>query len=96
MTYKQIIQADRRLLILQMLEQDSSYSHNVHIVQSVLASLGHSVSEDLVKTELRWLEEQGLLDIEDISGIMVVKLNQRGVDVAKGNGSVDGIARPRP
>ena len=96
MSYNQLIAKAVRLALLQILEQDPSYSHNEHILQSLLEHLGHSLSSDRVRTELRWLEEQGLLSIEDLQGILIARLNQRGVDVALGRGRIDGIARPRP
>lgn len=96
MSYNQLIAKSVRLAILRILEQDPDYSHNEHILQSVLEQLGHSLSSDRIRTELRWLEEQGLLTIEDVSGVLVARLNQRGVDIALGRGRIDGIARPRP
>ena len=95
-TYNKIIQADRRLNVLEVLHQDADYSHNEHILKSVLESLGHGISTDLVRTELRWLEEQGLVSVEDIGSVLVARLTERGVDVALGRSRVDGIARPRP
>lgn len=94
--FNALVSAAIRLALLQALEQDAGYSHNEDILQKMLASLGHEVSADRVRTDLRWLEEQGLLTIEDVAGIFVARINQRGVDVAKGRGRVDGIARPRP
>tara|TARA_R110002050_G_scaffold269917_1_gene412436 strand:- start:53345 stop:53638 length:294 start_codon:yes stop_codon:yes gene_type:complete len=85
-----------RLAILQVLEQDADYSHNQNILQMILESLGHGLSSDRIRTELRWLEEQGLISIESVSSLLVAKLNQRGLDVAKGRSRVDGVARPRP
>ncbi|WP_297813695.1 hypothetical protein [uncultured Methylophaga sp.] len=96
MSYKDLVTASVRLAILQVLEQDADYSHNEEILQIVLEKLGHSLSSDRVRTELRWLEEQSLLDIEDAGGILVARLNRRGSDVAHGRSRVDGIQRPRP
>ncbi|AUZ85795.1 hypothetical protein [Methylophaga nitratireducenticrescens] len=94
--FKQLVTENVRLAILQALAQDEDYSHNQDILQMFLAQLGHSVSTDRVRTELRWLEEQGLVTIDDIGGLLVAKLTRRGDDIAKGRGRVDGVARPRP
>lgn len=94
--FNQLVTQNVRLAILQALAQDEDYSHNQDILQMFLSKLGHGVSIDRVRTELRWLEEQGLVTIEDIGGLLVAKLSRRGDDIAKGRGRVDGIARPRP
>lgn len=94
--FNQLVTENIRLAILQVLEQDADYSHNQNILQMILQSLGHSVSVDRIRTELRWLEEQGMITVDAIGDLLVAKLNQRGLDISKGRGKVDGIARPRP
>lgn len=91
------VAASQRLHILQLLEQDAGYSHNQHILAAGLGALGHSISMDEVREHLRWLEKAGLLAVKDVHGIgLVATINDRGVEVAKGHLSVDGIERPRP
>lgn len=94
--FNQLLTENARLAILQILEQDADYSHNQDILQMILQSLGHGLSVDRIRTELRWLEDQGLITVDSVSGLLVAKLNQRGLDISKGRGKVDGIARPRP
>jgi len=96
MSYSEIITADMRLVILRVLEQDASYSHNEYVLQSALGGLGHTISADRLHTELRWLEEQQLITIDNSSGVFVAKLTNRGADAALGRARIDGIARPRP
>jgi len=96
MSYNQLIAKAVRLALLQILEKDPNYSHNEYILQTVLEQLGHGLSSDRIRTECRWLEEQGLLILEDVSGVLVARIKQRGVDVALGRSRIDGIARPRP
>lgn len=95
MSYRDLVEADCRLAILQVLEEDPDYSHNERILQGALARLGHSLSGDRLRTEVRWLEEQGLVSISDV-GVYVIKLTRRGEDAALGRARVDGVARPRP
>ena len=95
MSYKSIITADMRLAILRLLEQDTDYAHNEYVLQRALEQLGHSISADRLRTELRWLEEQQLITI-DGGSVCVAKLTSRGVDAALGRARIDGIARPRP
>ena len=76
--------------------RDDGDSLNESMLQDVLGLYGHCVSRDRVRTEMRWLEEQGLVCIENVSGILVAKLTGRGVDVACGSATLDGVKRPRP
>lgn len=96
MMYSELVTADLRLVALQALEQDPDYSHNEHVLSSVLASLGHAVSTDRLRTELNWLSEQGLITVDDVHGLWVVKLTRRGEDVALGRTTAPGVKRPRP
>ncbi len=96
MPYKDIVAADQRLHILQVLEQDSGYSHNEHVIKQALASVGHNISSDALSTQLHWLHEQDLVELEDAVGIQIARLTQRGADVATGAANVPGVARPRP
>ena len=96
-TYGDAIAADRRICILRMLEQLASYSANESVVQIVLEQFGYSESRDAVRTDLGWLQEQGVITVEVVAGrIWVAKLTDRGCDVAKGRVSVPGINRPSP
>ncbi|MDH3999219.1 MAG: ArsR family transcriptional regulator [Desulfuromonadales bacterium] len=96
MSFNDIVSADQRLVILQALDNDPGYDLNESILQALLGQYGHKVSRDKVRTELRWLEEQGLVSIKLIFEIHVATLTGRGSDVAKGLAIVDGINRPRP
>lgn len=91
-----LLTEDIRLVILRALECDPGYSHNESILHSILNEFGHKVSRDRVKTELRWLEEQGLVSIHTVGNYMVAKLTGRGADVATGCTTVPGVKRPRP
>ncbi|HHH12945.1 MAG TPA: hypothetical protein ENJ98_01795 [Thiolapillus brandeum] len=96
MSYRDIVAADLRLVILQALEEDPDYSHNDAVLQRMLDAVGHSVSTDRLRTELAWLAEQGLILINEIEDLVVSKLTARGEDVALGRTRVPGVARPRP
>ena len=96
MDFAALITEDIRLVILRALECDSGYSHNESILHTILDQFGHRISRDRVRTELRWLEEQGFLKIEMAGDYMVAKLTGRGADVATGCITVPGVKRPRP
>lgn len=95
MSYHAVLQEDQRLVIVRSL-RDMNGAANESILQTVLQGYGHSISRDKVKTEIRWLEEQGMLTTQSLNGILVCKITQRGLDVAQGHAQVDGIKRPAP
>ncbi|WP_241085748.1 VpaChn25_0724 family phage protein [Candidatus Vondammii sp. HM_W22] len=96
MSYEEIVASDQRLVLLQVLEENVDYAHNETVLQRALEAMGHSISSDRLRTELAWLSEQGLITVENLAGLQVAKLTNRGEDVALGHARVPGIARPRP
>lgn len=95
-TFAQLHTENRRCAFLRFLNEDPDYSMNTSILQTALAHIGHGVSRDTVNGDAAWLEEQGLVSCEDLGGIIVVKLTQRGADVAAGRAVVPGVKRPGP
>ena len=91
-----LVDADRRLVILRCLKEDSGYSLNESVIQAMLEALGHNVSRDRVRTDLGWLLEQGLVTIEEVVSVQVATITDRGIDVATGKAVVPGVKRPRP
>ena len=91
-----ILVPDIRLVILKALEQDLGYSHNESILHAIVEKFGHKCSRDQVKTQLAWLREQGLVDLEEVAGIYVATITQRGADVATGRANAPGVKRPSP
>lgn len=88
--------ADLRLVVLRLLSEDAGYATNDSILREALCGFGHTVSRDRVKTELRWLEEQGLVTLQEIATVLIARLTSRGHDVAEGRARVDGVKRPGP
>lgn len=93
---KDIQTESRRLAILQLLQRDPDYSINDSLLQQLLAAQGHGVSIAVVRADLAWLEQLGLLSTTELPGCTVALLRNDGVDVAMGVAVVPGIARPRP
>ena len=98
MELRTMIDADQRLAMLQVLEQDPDYSHNSRVLKQALGVLGHNIGTDLSRNHISWLEEQGLVtvDRDGVADLWIVKLTLRGEDVALGRTVVPGVARPRP
>lgn len=97
MAYTDIVTQNIRLVILRSLAEDPGYSHNDSVLQALLGEFGLTCSRDRVRTELRWLEEQGLITINEVAAsVLVARLTPRGADVASGAARVDGVKRPSP
>jgi hypothetical protein len=94
--YLSLLAADIRLVILRALAEDPGYTMNESVLQTVLGVFGHTCSRDRVRTELRWLEEQGLISNQEVATVLVARLSARGADVASGAARVDGVKRPSP
>jgi hypothetical protein len=90
------VAADRRLAILRILEGSAEYRANLYLIQRLLVEIGHAASLDTINTDLSWLAEQGLLDLEMVGGVGIPQLIARGLDVACGRAIVPGVARPMP
>ena len=95
MSYVDYLRRDVRLVCLRILSESPGYRANSSVLANLLDRIGHSVTRDQVKTEVRWLEEQGLVKVEEASSVLVATLTERGQDVAEGRAVVDGVARPR-
>lgn len=85
---------DRRLVILRVLSDMPGYRTNSFLLHTLLGKFGHEPSADQVKTDLTWLQEQGLVKIDDVEGVYVATLTTRGADVATGRAVVPGVKRP--
>lgn len=85
---------DRRLVILRLLSELPMYRANSSVLHMALERFGHATTRDLVKTELNWLAEQGLIDVEPMGPVLVATATVRGMDVASGRAMVPGVARP--
>ena len=94
--YANYLSEDRRLVILRILAEMPTYRANSSVLHTVLQEWGHEPSRDQVKTELRWLEEQQLVALDDVGdgAVLLAMLTERGADVAAGRARVDGVKRP--
>jgi hypothetical protein len=94
-SYPQIMQEERRLLILQLLAANKpEYRAQSGMLREALAGKTHTLSRDQMHTELAWLAEQGLLVTEVNGPVVVATLSARGLDVSEGTAAVPGVKRP--
>jgi hypothetical protein len=96
MRYAEFVNEDRRLVILRLLHQAPGNAANSSVIDKALHRLGHRVTRDIVKGDLAWLQEHDLITVEDMSDVdlLVATLTGRGQEVATGERTVTGVARP--
>lgn len=87
---------DRRLQILLCLVEGANYSASHYLLRHCLDGFGHESSMDTLKGDIAWLEEAGLVDTSEFEGATVVRLTQRGLDVAQNRAQHPGVKRPQP
>ena len=95
MSFNELLAQDRRLVILRFLNEDADRTLNTSILQDALDQIGHGCSRDCVETECAWLAEQGLVSVDRVGPVTVVRLTGRGQDVAEGKATNPGVKRPR-
>ncbi len=96
MSVRDVETADMRLVVLRLLEEASGRRANESLLRALLDRWGHTVSRDRLRVELEWLKEQGLVRLDEIGGIAIAELTDRGQDAARGTASVPGVRRPGP
>lgn len=95
--YELMQREDLRLRVLQILSGVPRYQANDVLVRAQLAQrYAHSLSQDALRTELAWLDEQALVSYQRAGEVVLVALTQRGHDCAAGVVQTPGVARPGP
>lgn len=94
--FSAMVLADRRLVILRVLQQSAGYAANEHLLRSMASSLGHQVGADRLRADLSDLAEMGLVGADTVAGVVIATLTQKGADVVSGAVSVPGVKRPLP
>lgn len=95
-SFTRLLSEDRRLVVLRILDRAPGNEANHYILRDALDSMGHNVSRDVVRGELAWLEEQGLITVENLGSMSVAQLTGRGQDVSLGRAVVPGVKKPVP
>ena len=92
-----VMAEDRRLSILLCLDRAAGYKSNHFLLTHYLDAIhAHKVSHDVVRSDLAWLAEQGLVTLAQMEDQTTALLTTRGADVANGRAEVPGIKRPLP
>ena len=86
-----------RLAVLRLLAGQTGWLENDEVIQAALRSYGYVLSLDQVRTELAWLEEQSLVNLDrEVGRMWVARLLRRGQEAAEGIAQVPGVKRPGP
>lgn len=96
MKFKEFVREDRLLEILLFLSVTNGYGASHYLLLTAVDRVGHAVSMDVLKADLAWLAEHGLIETQEDDGSLVARLKQRGLDVAEGRASHPGVKRPKP
>lgn len=96
MSLATLISGDIRLILLRAMEEVPGYQLNESVLHKAVGIFGHNVSRDVIRTELAWLREQGLITMDEVLGYFVATLTTRGADVATGRSTIPGVERPSP
>ncbi len=100
MSFSALLAEDRRLVILRCLTEVPGYEANESVLRTGLAHFGHRVAGDLVRADLQWLSDHGLLRIETLAAnagdLWLATLTVAGNDVARGDAVHPGVKRREP
>ncbi len=92
MTIPAVIQPIVRRAIVDLLH-DIGGQQNDDVIARLLIGLGHRVARRDVAEELRWLEENKLVSVEQIGPFLVAEIEPDGSDVSDGNLRIEGVYR---
>lgn len=88
-----IAEADRRRAILATLSLAPAYTLSHRAIRAQVEGVGCAVSLDLIRSEIAWLDEIGLLDMLEMDH---ARLTDRGLDIVLGRSRAPGVRRPEP
>lgn len=93
MNAHKIIESDRRRAILAALSLASAYTLPHRSLRAQVEAIGYALSLDLLRAEIAWLSEIGLVDQLELDH---ARLTDRGLDIVLGRAKVPGVRRPEP
>ncbi|XPV77672.1 MAG: ArsR family transcriptional regulator [Desulfovibrio sp.] len=93
MGYSKTVTEHMRLTIVRLLAEAQAYTLNESLLVDLVGEYGFNPSRDRLRTELAWLEEQDLIQV-DGEKCKVARLRSRGLDVAKCRVTVPGVKKP--
>lgn len=98
MSLTSLMAEERRQIVLAALAEASGFQMNEDSVRIVLRAIGHNVTSDVMRGDLKWLSEVDLIRLDHVpvagGELWIAHLRQMGQDVANG-AHFPGVARPR-
>lgn len=101
MSFQELVDKDRRLVILRVLAESDKYRTNSSILKTAIRDLaGHDVGRDIVEADLDHLRQHRLVNVETINApsggnVVIATLTELGLDVAQGRPHPE-VRRPSP
>ena len=95
-TLRDIMAEHRLLAVLVTLNESIGYVSNDHVIRDCVDQLGHVATRDLLLADFERLDRMGMVTVRQHDKLAVVKLTERGQDVAIGRTVVDGVKVPTP
>jgi Fe2+ or Zn2+ uptake regulation protein len=96
MSFRERVTEAQRLALLQLLASTPGHPAADTLLAQALPDMGLAATLDQVRTQIAWLADQGLVEVEEVGGITLARVLAAGADTANGLRSVPGVARPAP
>lgn len=90
----ELLAAQRRLAILQILAASPSGALNTAIIDRALDDAGLRTPRTAVDADVTWLHGEALVTASRTGPYLVAAITQAGRDVAAGEDTHEGVARP--
>lgn len=96
MKYSEHVSENRRLALLKLLVEGGGAANEGLIYRGVQALGFVKTTPELIRQDLDWLRERGLVTHEWFDErVMVATITSRGINVAEGKVTIEGVAVPR-
>lgn len=94
--FMKLREENRRLALCRFLAEEPDYSLNTSLLEEALDMIGLGDSRDVIHADGAWLANVGVVTVDNIGPVRVLRLTTTGLDVVQGKLRIDGIKRPGP
>lgn len=94
MKFSEFDRRQLRLTLLQSLNEQSQLRTNDVVLQYEARQFGFERARDVIRQELRFLEQIGAVKLEQAGYVVVATLKLRGQEHVKGLTELEGVDRP--
>lgn len=94
MGYPDHRQEEFRLIILRELEAQGDATLSETVLLQVASKWQFKKTRDMIKSDLRWLDSVGAIDVVEVEGYLIATLTERGLDHIEKKLPIDGIMIP--